>query len=306
MKTNSSAFRVTMRLAVVMMLMAACNVPVAPATESPETTQIPTQGEPTAAPEATATESEQAPPGTATSSPPAAPTATTTGPRCTVLQDLNLRTGPGTAYNPPITALPASTELIPLAYNPVGIPGGSWVQVRTLQNERTGWVSAGAQYVSCNIDLTTLDSVTVAPPEPQRPLAQTSNPDGTCGEGGIPDEQQLHVYDCDARFANGLPVQFLVFKDGQEASQNDGVQNVVFRVEQNGNTIYTNTEETAAYCMFGGDDPCNAWVLEDFVYKWESGGERVQAGDYIVNIDATVEDPFVTLHWDAEVTITLE
>src|SRR5512145_1704500 len=37
------------------------------------------------------------------------PTATSPGPSCTVLQDLNLRSGPGTAYRPPIRVLPANT-----------------------------------------------------------------------------------------------------------------------------------------------------------------------------------------------------
>ncbi len=33
-------------------------------------------------------------------------TATSPGPSCTVLQDLNMRFGPGTAYRPPITPFP--------------------------------------------------------------------------------------------------------------------------------------------------------------------------------------------------------
>src|SRR5687767_12014961 len=47
-------------------------------------------------------------------------------PSCTVLQDLNLRFGPGTAYRPPIRALPANSLVIPLGFAPQGIPGGSW------------------------------------------------------------------------------------------------------------------------------------------------------------------------------------
>ncbi len=43
---------------------------------------------------------------------PIQPTATT-APSCIVLQNLNLRTGPGTAYNPPIIQLTAGTEFTP-------------------------------------------------------------------------------------------------------------------------------------------------------------------------------------------------
>src|SRR4026209_112586 len=36
-------------------------------------------------------------------------TASGSGPSCTVLQDLNLRFGPGTAYRPPVKVLPANS-----------------------------------------------------------------------------------------------------------------------------------------------------------------------------------------------------
>ena len=101
-------------------------------------------------------------------------------------------------------------------------------------------------------------------------------------------------------------MQFQVFKDGQEIGRAEGVQKVVFRVDQNKNKIYTHTENNAPYCIFGGDGPCNSWVFEDFVYKWESGGAGIEAGEYKVNIDATVDDPFITLHWERIVKISLQ
>lgn len=308
MNTRSYALQATLWLASAMLYMASASCTFAAGTvepEPPDITPSPQEDVPTSQVQATATESEQSPLETATDAPPAAPTATA-GPLCTVLQDLNLRTGPGTAYHPPITTLPANTKLIPLAYNPVGTPSDNWVQVRNPINQQVGWVRVRADLVSCDIDLTTLASVAVDPPVPQRPRAETSAPDGSCGEGGVPDELHQHVYDCDVRLSDGIPVQFLVFRDGAEADRDEGVQSVVFRVEQNGTTVYTNTEEAAAYCMFGGDSPCSTWVLEDFVYKWQSGGDPIQPGEYIVNIDANLDDPFVVLHWDAVVTITRE
>jgi Bacterial SH3 domain len=303
MKTSSPFRRISLLFASIVLILA-CDFATS-ATEpntpgQPEATQTLPDEEPTATQvDATATESAQI-----TLEPTSASPA---GPRCTVLQDLNLRSGPGRAYNPPITTLPANTELIPLAYEPVGIPGGSWVQVQNPTNQQKGWVSAGADFVDCNLDLTTLPKVVVAPPPtPVPPRAQSSNEDGTCGQGGIFDEQQVHVYDCGVIFSGDFPMQFQVFKDGQEIGSADGVQNVVFRVEQDGNTIYTHTENNAPYCIFGGDGPCNSWVFEDFVYKWESGGAVIEAGEYKVNIDATVDDPSINLHWERIVKISLQ
>ena len=83
---------------------------------------------------------------------------------CTVLQDLNLRSGPGTAYNPPLTQLDAGTEFVPIGFEPQGVPGGPWVQARVESTNQIGWVSAGSQFVSCNLELSTLPEVEVPPP----------------------------------------------------------------------------------------------------------------------------------------------
>jgi len=197
--------------------------------------------------------------------------------------------------------LPANTQFIPIAYNPVGYPGGNWVQIQDLAGKKKGWVSAGSDFVSCNIDLATLSSVSVAPPQPKRPSAQTSTPSGTCGSG--------ETYDCSVVLSEGFPVQFIILKDGQEIGGAEGVQNVDFRVDQDGNTIFSTTDTNAAYCFFGGDGPCNSWVLEDNIYKWGRGGPAVEAGEYKVNMDATVNAPDGAIwdfHWDANVTISMQ
>ena len=100
-------------------------------------------------------------------------TATSAGPSCTVLQDLNLRFGPGTAYRPPIRALPANTVVTPLGFAPQGIPGGSWAYMQDPATQDEGWVSAGAQFISCNIDLSTLPPVDFGTPPPP-PLPQST------------------------------------------------------------------------------------------------------------------------------------
>ena len=300
MKTKSYSHWKILPMIFIVFIMA-CASFASPATvpaqpSQPEATETPAEIESITPSEATATEPEQVTSEPATDIPTV---ASTVGPSCTVLQDLNVRPGPGTAYDPPSDVLRANTEFIPIAYNPVGYPGGTWVQVQDMAGKTKGWVSAGSDYVSCNIDLTTLDSVSVAPPIPKRPNAQSSNPSGTCGSG--------ETYDCKVAFKDGFPMQFILLKDGQEIGGADGVQNVQFRVDQNGNTIYSTTENNAAYCMFGGDGPCS-WILEDYVYKWGSGGPKIKAGDYKVNIDATVNtaDGDFNFHWDADVTISLK
>jgi hypothetical protein len=260
--------------------------------QQPQVTDPLSDLEPTATVEAPTVTSTTAPEATAT-----------TGPRCTVLQDLNFRTGPGTAYNPPISTFEANMEVIPIAYQPVGIPGGSWVQVENPANQQKGWVSAGSQYVSCNIDLATLPQVTVAPPPtPVPPRAQTSNQDGTCGAGGNFDDEG-NEWDCAVAFSGDFPIGFVIYKNGEEVGGGAGIQNVVFRVDQGGSEVYRRRENNAAYCMFGSDGPCNLWILENYVYKWESGGTPIEPGRYKVNIDANMDNVSVTLHWDATVTI---
>lgn len=141
----------------------------------------------------------------------------------------------------------------------------------------------------------------------RKPKAKSSNENGECGTGGLgPDGN----YDCQVVISDGLPLQFVVLKDSNAIGENDGVKDVLFQVKQNGNLIYKNDEKHAAYCLFGGNAPCNSWTLEDGVYKWTSGGAVVEAGKYAVSIDATVKidsnpNDNVTMHWDAKLTITL-
>lgn len=200
------------------------------------------------------------------------PTATT-GPRCTVLQDLNFRSGPGTAYRPPVRALPANTALIPLAFNPTGIPGGPWVQVREVQGDEIGWVSAGEQFVSCNIDLTNLPSVNVAPPPPPPPpQANNSTP-----EGDGPDNLLF-----EADFNSQYFVRIRAHDTNVGDQDGDGIESVTFTLRDSQvNVVYERTEQTAGYCIFGGGEPqCNPWVLEDYLYKWTPGGDLVEEGSY--------------------------
>ena len=227
--------------------------------------------------------------------PPAEPTALP-GPLCTVLTDLNLRPGPGTAYRPPLRALPAGTQLEPLGFNPQGVPGGPWVQVKEITRNEIGWVSAGGQFVSCNLDLTQLPAVAVAPPLPPPPEVTDSTP-----EGDIPEEWVWELV-----FSKDFLLRMKVY-DSLTGTTNDGdgIAQVAFTVlDAGGNTVYQRTEMTAGYCIFGGGEPdCNPWLVEDFTYKWSQGGEAVRSGEYQVNIDVSNADGSTTGHWEVKVDL---
>ncbi len=232
---------------------------------------------------------------------------TTTTAQCSILQDLNLRIGPGTAYRPIIRVLRANSVVTPLGYVPQGFTGGDWAYVQNTSTADKGWISAGSQFISCNINLGTLPPVAFGtpPPAPLPKNAQASPGPGTCGEGGVTSDNGVDVYDCIVTFQDDTFVQLTILKNGQEIGETDGVQNVVFTVTQNDNTVYAHTEQTYKYCIFGGEASCNPWLLEDYVYKWESGGAVVQVGTYKVSIIPTLDDPSVNLFWSADVTIAL-
>jgi hypothetical protein len=214
----------------------------------------------------------------------------TTGPSCTVLQDLNLRVGPGTAYNPPVIALVTGTQLFPTGFNPVGVPGGPWVQVQVLGTGEVGWVSAGAQFVSCNLDLSSLPPVNVPPPpKPPPPRIGQGDVDGE----GIGDFRSGLEYNPDyfVRMyvfrSDDFDEEFDPAKDGR------GIASVQFVVTspESDVTYYERTENSPGYCIFGGGEPeCNAWLLEGDQYKWVAGGEPVSAWNHLLFIIVTASD----------------
>lgn len=215
----------------------------------------------------------------------------TAGPLCTVLTNLNLRSGPGTAYRPPLTSLETGTELTPIGFNPVGVPGGPWVQVRLSGQDLTGWVSAGEQFVSCNIELSTLNQVAVDPPSPPSPprLADSA-PDGS-----FPEEW---VWELD--FNPTYLLRFKVYDETTGATgDGDGIGEVAFEViDPAGQVVLERTESTAAFCIFGGGEPsCNSWIIEDSFYKWQAGGPAAVSGDYRVNVLVESVDGLLFGNW---------
>jgi len=249
-----------------------------------------------------------APPATATAAAEASPTASppeatsTTAPSCTVLQQLNLRTGPGTAYNPPIVALETGTQFVPIGFNPVGVPGGSWVQARVDSINKTGWVSAGEQFVTCNLELSSLPEVTVAPPpKPAAPRVSMGAVDGN----------NLEIFRFSIDTNNDYFVRMYVFRsdnpdEGFSLSKDGrGIDTVKFLVTSSDNSrnFFSSTEGQAGYCIFGGGTPeCNPWVIENGQYVWGAGGEPVAEQDYELFIEVTADDGEVG-NWTIPITV---
>ena len=84
---------------------------------------------------------------------------------CTTVGGLNIRSGPGLVYDPPIAAVGINATLQPIGFSPVGFPGGQWLQIIVVGANLTGWVSADPQFVICNVEYATLP-VVAAPPTP--------------------------------------------------------------------------------------------------------------------------------------------
>lgn len=260
-------------------------------------------------------------PATATVPPPATPAGAaqpTATPvpvaRCTVVANgLNLRPGPGTVFQPPLAALPAGAELSPIAFTPTGFPDGQWLEVQA--GGQTGWVSAGSQFVSCNIDPATLPAPAAIPPTPTpaptntpvpappsptptRPLFAVVPVDGDDGNtnlrGSQPGNEGRNIIIPGIPPGSvGDPVVFgdrIVFRievfDSARGGQRDGdgIQNVEFNILQDGDPVYERTEQTPAYCVFGGGEPdCEVWDFSRNNFRWPNG-QPAQSGPHRAEI----------------------
>jgi hypothetical protein len=144
-----------------------------------------------------ATQTAQAP--TATPAPTYTPTPAPLPPRCEVVApSLNLRSGPGVLYAPPLATLDEGAPLTAVGRN----IEATWLVVEVVDSGATGWVNADAGFVQCNVDASQLP-VVASPPTPTpsptatpAPLlivgaqASSSNPvrvqDGNSGSGLAP------------------------------------------------------------------------------------------------------------------------
>jgi hypothetical protein len=77
------------------------------------------------------------------------------------VQGLNLRSGPGTNYTPPIGNLVLNSTVRMVARS----ADSNWLQIETIPPGKTGWVAAAAQFVDCTAPVASLP-LGVIPPTP--------------------------------------------------------------------------------------------------------------------------------------------
>jgi hypothetical protein len=250
-------------------------------------------------------------------------------PICRVLQELNFRAGPGLSYEPPIRAFPADTLLTPIAFSPIGFPGGQWVQARDAASGEIGWVSAGSQFVDCNLDLTTLPLADEIPPVPTLPPPPTLPPVPTTNAptptANVP--TPTIAVDGPPRVTNNVPGGTAADYVEGEVIVNDaflfrmrvadtrfghedgaGIDHVEFTITTlAGDTIYFNREDFAAYCIFQGGEPdCNLWTVRNGRYFWGQNGPEMQSGEYHARILVYPQAPAFddeVWNWDFDFTL---
>lgn len=260
-----------------------------------QTMAVVSTGQPT--PSAVATTESITPSPTAVPPPtvPEAPLGT-----CRVVSGVNLRPGPGVAYEPPLSSLGFNTQLTPLAYQAVGFPQGSWLQAQVQDTGQIGWVSALPQYIQCDFDPATLPPATfpptppppTAPPPPiaptaTRPLASAPDIDNDAPGGSFPATGVTGNVIVDPAFLFRMEV----FDETAGNHDGAGIQFVVFDISGDG-VEYSRQENNAGYCVFGGGEPtCNPWPTDDQGrYTWGEGGDVVETGDYFASITVTAEN----------------
>lgn len=274
------------------------------ATLAAQATATPAEVAPVTPADVTATEAPVTPPPADTPVPTLAtepteapPTAAPVEATCTVVSTaLNVRSGPGLVYDPPLTSLPGQTQLIPIAFNGAGFPG-RWVLVEVPANNLTGWVSADPQFIDCTIDVAGLPMVEAPPtptptntstPVPTPPTPSPTpidffvfSPEGGGGNrenikgqllippGYVPDNSDpLNLV-----FREGLAIRAEVYdvRSGN-TSDGSGISRVEFFIEDDQGEVYFKEELNPAYCLFGGNDPfCPGLRFSQNGYTWPDG-----------------------------------
>ena len=318
------AQQVAIQQAVAATLTAAAGQQAPPATSTP----IP----PSPAAGSGATGATDVPPAGAAAAPPSdtpvPPPAPAAQPTCVVqLNGLNVRSGPGTVFAPPVAALPAGTALNPLAFVARGFPSGQWIEVQA--GGLVGWVSASQQSLSCNFDPTTLPAGAIPPtPAPTAtPVAPTSTPPpqlaiaaidvavgGPSGlsdlafqvivPGILPPSAKPKVSGQDIVFRQQVVLQVKARVKSKGSQDGAGIQEVRFDIDDGGDPLFTQKEHTAGFCLFGGGEPtCNILVPAKDLY-WPGTSTPVQFNHrYNGQINITRQDGTQDGTWNFRFTI---
>jgi hypothetical protein len=236
-------------------------------------------------------------------------------PICNPTQSINLFSGPGLSFSA-LRGLGPNDTLTPLAFSPQGFPDGQWLEVEVVATNEQGWVGAGAAFVTCTVNPTSLPPAINIPPTPTieptetpepQVLAQAGPPRITNNAPGgtkaeyvfdeviVDDEFLFRIYIADTRFGN---------EDGA------GINHADFTIltQDQSKIIYENREDQAAYCVFQGGLPnCNPWVEQNGRFFWPNG-VAVESGSYHATILVYPQHPEFqdeVWNWDFDFWIDL-
>lgn len=244
---------------------------------------------------------------------------------CTTITGVNARRGPGTVYDPPLGALAANTELLPISYVNPGFPSGEWLEAQVISSGQVVWVTAGSQFVRCTIAPSSLPrpATILATPRPTAtptPLPPTATP--TRVVAGLPPDVQNDIPGgaCErtdhikTRIEMNPNFLYRVYARDDRAGPNDGdgMDFVRFTISDSFGTLYQREERVAGYCIFQGGEPnCRPWPFnEQGQFTWGNGGPVVQPGTYQVFIEVVSKEPdpsnnSTTCNWNFDMTVTL-
>jgi serine/threonine protein kinase len=184
-------------------------------------------------------------------------------PQCTVVaKGLNLRSGPGTDFEPPITALAQGTKLDPLAFYPGGHPEQGWLQVQVAGTGQRGWVRARDKYVRCNMDM----SQTPPPADVPTPLPEFVVAGVTAHVSPIPSDPRC-------------PKTFSFFAEIIAS----GPGTATYRWERSNGDL--GSLKSITFNQAGTKEVTDSWVLEDPGSYWIR--VRVQEPNVVVSNQAT-------------------
>lgn len=219
---------------------------------------------------------------------------------CTVVAEmLNLRSGPGTNYTPPLAKLQRGAQLALLARN----QEASWVavQVQASGLELAGWVSSAPQNINCaGFNVTTLPLG--QPPPPPGGLFQARSgvrpvptPGANAGDllglvyaGGTfaysPDDSGTTL-----TFQDEFALELMVFDPRVGLQNGAGIDSVEYEVyDPDGELVYQDIIREPAYCAPISNRGCGTIILAPNG-RWPEG-QLMQNGEYFVDITAYPDD----------------
>lgn len=242
----------------------------------------------------------------------AAPLAATPTPRCTVqVPTLNLRSGPSTAFNPPLRQLARNTALTPDAR--FGTGSNVWIRVRVSGSTGAtsqGWVNASTQYVSCNIAISALPVATNVPGAPLpavAPLAVLPNgaePNDDIG-GDLMSPENLFVMrgagvTSRIAYTQEVAMQLNLTRLPDDA---EDVSIYLILYDTDSDEVYVELEPTdPPYCFFGATgSACNTIPLTAGA-RWPNG-QPITNGQYRYSATVDIDEGLYNRNWNGMLEI---